>query len=88
MKPENGAVLAASTEGYLISDSRKQIKLIKLIKKNGSEAIADYFEKLSRNLAAIVKIGGNGAAILVEDGAQYPVAYRTIHDWTIIAIAK
>lgn len=85
MKPENGAVLAVSAEGYLISDSRKQIKLIK---KNGSEAIADYFEKLPRNLTAIVKIGGNGAAILVEDGAQYPIAYRTIHDWTIIAIAK
>lgn len=82
-------LLAISEDGFVVSDSRKDLKIAQVGEK---EALGDYFEPLSEALRASLAGGGGekmGATDVEIDGNTHAIAYARIDGgWTLLAVEK
>jgi Cache domain len=83
----NSYVVAVDKNGLILSDSRKKIYVSE---KEGREDATSYFEPFSlvgRSLPEIVTLLGNQSSGIVKlEGKSFSVAYKSIADWTVVAI--
>ncbi|MHB1109549.1 MAG: cache domain-containing protein [Devosia sp.] len=85
--PEGSWLVAVDGNGYIVSDSRREIAVAQV---GESENPTDYFESFSlagRSLADLqALLGGQQAGMIELDGKSYTVAYSQVADWTILAV--
>jgi hypothetical protein len=82
--------LTATTDGWVIFDSRKQIPIEQV---GESEEPADYFEQLSVGGLSLTDLrnalaGGSGegkGTFEAKDGQRLDVAFKTLGDWVLVA---
>jgi hypothetical protein len=82
-------VLAVSSGGWVVADSRKAIPTAK---RGVAEQHADYFEQFQFNglNAAQLRqrLGASGAAIIATPDGRYAIAHRNSEDWALFALAR
>lgn len=82
-------VVAVDGNGLIVSDSRKDIPVAQA---EGSEDPAHYFEPFSvagLSLAELqADLGEAGQGELTAGSDRFAVAYKTIADWTIVAVQQ
>lgn len=77
--PDNVVVLALNQEGYIVSDSRNELKI-----DGESEDISTYLKKLENHMSVIDNIKQGQAVEL--NGKQYQGALRNVEHWTILVL--
>ena len=85
-------IVAVTADGRVVADSRRPIPIEK---RGDSEDPADYFEAFAWqgfDLETLKrKVGSDGmagSATLRVDGVEYDIAYRIVHDWTLVGIGR
>lgn len=92
IRPGDAFIVAIDEDGWVISDSRRQISLLK---RGDSEERADYFEQFRLGELTLAEVrsavGGSeraGAGRLSNDAGTFEVAYKTAGRWTILVARR
>jgi hypothetical protein len=88
---EDRFIAAIDRTGWVLADSRRAIP----VRQRGEAAdAAAYFKKFDLRGLGIADVrrrlgsGESGSGKLVLGGTAYAVAYRTVQDWTVIAVER
>jgi len=86
---EDSFIVAVSSDGWVISDSRRSIATAK---KSGSESPADYFAPFAwegMNADQLkARIGDAGFGTIAAGRERFDVAYAQVEQWTLFVIVR
>jgi hypothetical protein len=86
---EDPILLAIDAEGLIVSDSRREVAVLRQGDAEDAKSYFERFELAEADLAELRAALGNkpsGSGEISGGGESYSVAYRTVENWTILAI--
>lgn len=84
-------ILAVTSDGFIVSDSRKPIPTVK---QGGSKAPQAYFARFALaghdlvSLLAALGGGKEGSGTLEGESGSYRVAFRNVENWTLLIVGS
>lgn len=81
-------VVAVNESGWVISDSRKNIKVTSTDGKTGPEHYFEQFSFAGKTLNEITKQIDRSGGVLTNEGVRYKAVYKKVIHWTLISFHK